>query len=488
MLVAYTVRSISWYQIYLKMASKNVMKRVISQIKPFTEIPTLPSAPIIGHTYLFLPGGKYNTERLTEAVLDISKSLGSIFRLKLGGINIVMTTNADDTETLFRNEGRMPIRPPFPALIHYRKKTFNSVGVVPGNGEEWYKFRTGATPLLKPDLVKAYEERHETIGDAFIKYINENLDKNLILHDLFNHLLKFTIEAISVVCPGHRYNCLSGENDAKKVIEASTNFMDGLYSTLVGLPFWKIYKNSGYRKLETSHAIIYRTIKSHLEELKQSHDINELKQTNPYMVSLIQNKNLKWEDVIMLSLEVFLGGIDAVATTLALTLHYLSHNHLVQEIASIEAIGADDACPFLRACVKETLRMSPTAGANSRFLIKDTEIGGYLIPQGTLVSAFTSITSQSGTYFSNPLIYNPERWLRKSDETVHHPFASLPFGYGPRMCPGKRIAEQEIVILLRKILKSYKLMPIGNPQIGMVYRMNRIADRPINVKFINTNC
>ncbi|KAF5295478.1 hypothetical protein FQR65_LT10466 [Abscondita terminalis] len=420
------------------------LKNILSEIKPFCEMPTLRSIPFLGHAYLFLPWGKYKTERLTEAVVNISKSLGSIFKLKLGGIDIVMTTNADHTETLFRKEGRMPIRPPFPALIHYRKKTFNSVGVVPGNGEEWYKFRTGAIPLLKPNLVKAYKKAHAEIAEDFIKYIEKNLDENLVLSDLFNHLLKFTIEAISVVCPGHRLFCLSGKEDADRVIEASNNFMEGLYSTLIGMPTWKIYKNSGYRKLENidfapkGFPALYKILE-------------ECDRENPYMLSLFENKNLTREDTVMLAVEIFLGGIDAVATTLSLTLHYLSHNALVQEIARIDATNNENS-PFLRACIKETLRLSPTGGANSRFLTKDIEMGGFKIPAGTLISAFSSVTSRSEKYFVDPMVYNPERWLRKTD--VLHPFASLPFGYGPRMCPGKRIAEQEMVILLKKVSMS----------------------------------
>lgn len=138
--------------------------------------------------------GKYSAERVTEAVLEISKTLGPIFKLKLGEHYMLISTDADHTQVLFRNEGKLPIRPSFPALVHYRKNNFNSIGIVPGNGEEWYKFRKGVMPLLKSSVVKTYAGSHEEIADSFVKYITISRDNNLILSDLYSHLIKFSIE------------------------------------------------------------------------------------------------------------------------------------------------------------------------------------------------------------------------------------------------------------------------------------------------------
>ncbi|CAG9857711.1 unnamed protein product [Phyllotreta striolata] len=451
------------------------------RINRITDLPSPRSLPLLGHTYLFLPGGPYKAEQLTEAVSDLTKQFGPILRLNLGGANMVITTDADHTETLFRNEGLRPVRPPFPALYHYRKRTFNSVGVVPGNGEEWHKFRAGVNPLLKTGLLNAYQRQQENVAEAFVKYVKSRSDEDGLLLDTYEHLMSFAIEGISVVCPGRRFSGSDGEFEDIKM--ASKMFMDGLYKTLVGPPLWKLYDTEGYKQLKSSHRIIYKMLREHLKDLRSKYDTNpsDLKDSNPFMYTLLDNKSLSEDDCNMLALEIFFGGIDTTATTLTLTLNYLAQNKDIQNKAK-RYLALDDGDSYLKACIKETLRLSPTAGANSRFLARDTVLGGYLIPKNTLVSAFSSVTSTSREYFESPDRYHPDRWLRNSKESFHK-FASLPFGYGPRMCPGKRLVMNEMVVLLKEILRNFELSTDDTSPVRMVYRMNRVPEKAVNIKF-----
>lgn len=55
-------------------------------------------------------------------------------------------------------------------------------------------------------------------------------------------------------------------------------------------------------------------------------------------------------------------------------------------------------------------------------------------------------------YFEKARSFVPERWMREGKELKeHNPFASLPFGHGPRMCPGRRLADQELQLVLSKV-------------------------------------
>jgi len=65
--------------------------------------------------------------------------------------------------------------------------------------------------------------------------------------------------------------------------------------------------------------------------------------------------------------------------------------------------------------------------------------------------------SNSSKYFSQPEQFLPERWLKGSGYK-HHPFASLPFGYGKRMCLGRRFADLELQTVVSKVYYVYVIM------------------------------
>uniref|UniRef100_A0A1B6H6M0 Cytochrome P450 n=1 Tax=Homalodisca liturata TaxID=320908 RepID=A0A1B6H6M0_9HEMI len=449
--------------------------------KSFREIPHPRSWPLLGHTYLFLPKGPYKVDKLTEAVEDLSKKLGPIFRLRLNGEDIVITVDANDTRTMYQHEGLRPHRPSFPALYHYRKKNFNSVGIVPGNGDEWYHYRKAITPILNTKLLQTYLDRQHAVANRFTDYIEKQKNEDGTLTDLYSHLLKFSIEGISILCPGKLVPCLdSQEPHVTEIAQASIDFMDGLYQTLIEPPLWKIFKTKGYKKLESAQVTLNRLLKEIVLSMCEEHNKGSL-QDQPFMEVLLSNQSLTWDDLMMLVVEVFLGGIDATSTTVTFTLHYLSKDSTIQTKAR-----NDKSLQYIRACLKETLRLSPTAGANSRYLAKDALIGGYHIPAGTLVSAFSSVTCRNPEYFESPEVYLPERWLRtKQQRSLNlHPYASLPFGHGPRVCPGKHLAMSEMAVLIAAILDKYILKSCSEEDIGMVFRMNRIPEKPVNVTFL----
>lgn len=60
-------------------------------------------------------------------------------------------------------------------------------------------------------------------------------------------------------------------------------------------------------------------------------------------------------------------------------------------------------------------------------------------------------------YFKDAKMFKPERWMRtacKKPETTSaaNPFVFQPFGFGTRMCVGRRFAETQIQILVARFV------------------------------------
>lgn len=109
---------------------------------------------------------------------------------------------------------------------------------------------------------------------------------------------------------------------------------------------------------------------------------------------------------------------------------------------------------FLHICKLFIQRVYSTVIGNGRTLQEDTVICGYNIPKGIQVVFPTIVTGTMEKYCKNADNFRPERWLKTSQggsgEYIH-PFASLPYGYGARMCLGRRFADLEMQILLAKV-------------------------------------
>lgn len=174
---------------------------------------------------------------------------------------------------------------------------------------------------------------------------------------------------------------------------------------------------------------------------------------------------------------LIIAGSDTTSTAMAGTFFYLAHNatalqKLCNEIretfSDIEEIVTGpklSGCSYLRACIDETMRMTPpVAGALPRqVLAGGIEIDGRHIPAGIDVGVPHYAIHHNADYYPRPFDYIPERWL---SDAVANPFhakiseahsAFCPFSIGPRGCIGKGLAYVELTVSIARVLFLYDM-------------------------------
>lgn len=134
---------------------------------------------------------------------------------------------------------------------------------------------------------------------------------------------------------------------------------------------------------------------------------------------------------------------------------------------------------YLKCVVKESLRLHSSVPANSRILTEDTVIGDYIIPKGVVLVFCNSFISKSEKYFKNAKSFDPDRWMHENEI---NPYAVLSFGFGARMCIGRRIAEQEIYLTMIKLIQKYWVDYTGEEP-GLKIGLVAAPDRPLDLNF-----
>jgi cytochrome P450 len=183
------------------------------------------------------------------------------------------------------------------------------------------------------------------------------------------------------------------------------------------------------------------------------------------------------------------AGADTTSLVLAGTFFYLTRNpealRKVQaevrgvfsgkDVEDIKA-GADlNSCKYLKACLDETMRMTPpTPGMLPRTVLPGgINIDGHHILENVEVGTPFYALFHNPAYFPDSFSYHPERWLLSDDasEEAKRDFqvanqAFAPFSIGPRACIGKNMAYMEMMIVMARVLFLFDFSSEGGEEGG----------------------
>jgi cytochrome P450 len=168
------------------------------------------------------------------------------------------------------------------------------------------------------------------------------------------------------------------------------------------------------------------------------------------------------------------AGSDTTSITISACLFYLLHNPatlaaLIREIRSTFISASDihsgpplNSCTYLRACIDETLRLSPPVPSHlpREVLPGGLTVDGHFLPEGTVVGTSPWAIHHNSEYFPEPFSFQPERQVltpTNADAIATAHAAFCPFSLGARGCVGKGVAYVEVSLALAHLLWRYDI-------------------------------
>jgi len=123
--------------------------------------------------------------------------------------------------------------------------------------------------------------------------------------------------------------------------------------------------------------------------------------------------------------------------------------------AELRAVKDPSKSPALAACVKESMRLNPSAALGVlRYAGRDIPLDGgkARIPAGSCIG-FPIFTIQRPTSLEAPDDFRPRRWEGEGAAAVAA--ATLPFSTGPRQCVGQAFAVTEVHAVAAALVERY---------------------------------
>ncbi|KAL6654645.1 hypothetical protein ACP70R_008110 [Stipagrostis hirtigluma subsp. patula] len=436
--------------------------------------PSPPALPVLGH--LHLVGSVPHV-----SLGSLAKKHGlDLMLLRLGAVPVLVVSSPPAAEAVLRTHDHVfASRPSFLAveIILYGP---SDVGFAP-YGDSWRQARKLVTThLLTAKKVRSFRLAREEEVSMVMSQIGEAAAGGAAVN--VSELLScFTNDLACRAVMGKSFRS-DGRNKLFRELVADTSPLIAGFNVEEFFPilarfgvFSKVVRAKSERMKRRWDELLDSLIQDHESKYDTSED-----DFIHILLSVREEYDLKKEQMKAILLDVFFAGIETSSSLLDFTMAELMRkpdvmSKLQAEVRRQITPGGEEALiseaditdmPYLKAVIKESLRLHPPVPLLPHFSMASCSIDGYKIPPRVRVLVNAWAMGRDSRFWEETEEFIPERFLDGGSAThvsfTGNDFQFLPFGAGRRMCSGMNFGLAAVEVMLANLMRCFDWeMPPG---------------------------
>jgi cytochrome P450 len=397
---------------------------------------------------------------------------GGVYRLRVGPRSVlVVSDRALADHALSAQPGTFRRVSAFEAVAD----ELGLVGVLTAEGETWRTLRRLSVEALSTRRLPGFYPILRTVAQRLDGRWQRLADCGAAV-DVVDEFRRFTTDVTTWLALGRDANTVEGGTD---VVEKSLGRIFPVFHrrAVSPVPYWRLFRMPSDRRFDRAFADVRVWLDEVIAQARSRRAGDPERRPADFLEAMLcerDDEGRVFTDRVLVgsALTMLIAGPGHDLVRAGLTVHHLcgrleARVRLRAEADAVlgaarvpESVEQVERLGYAAAAVNEALRLTPVVPLLYLEANEDTTLGDVAVPRGAPVILLTRPSARQGR-FADDETFRPERWLDVAAgapgvaASGHDPDAHIPFGAGPRACPGRSLALLEARVALATLFRSF---------------------------------